>query len=145
LLDNTRKASGKNEMSIDSLINPPSALSKKRKADELEEAVADAAAQDTAAATATAPVTEPSQAEPIVDATAAVTQALQDALPSESDSSVSPQPVVIAEKLAVPASTYTSEPPQKRLRTAAAFAAGVLVGGVGMLAGLVSIPDGYLA
>jgi hypothetical protein len=155
MLDQTRRAYNKTDMSIHNLINPSpgkesSIAGTKRKADELDMAedvtMLETEADNTASTAAdiaspTVPcgevVAENIEAHKLPQTPESINKEQTESLGSTVDG---PSPVTTV-------STVTAEPQRKKLRTmakkAAIFGSGVLAGGVGVLVGLMSLPDGY--
>jgi len=134
-------------MSIHSLINPPpaSAAGKKRKATDFEHE--DETLVEVDEISATLMSNSNKTQEPTIDGSAAVEQLIQDAISGPTGTTKALEPAAVANAVMAP------EPPHKKLRTMASRAAlfgtgvavGVLAGGVGALATLVSLPDGFFA
>lgn len=152
MLDQTRRVYNKADMSIHNLINPSpgkesSIAGTKRKADELEaeedEAVVEPEAAEVAVAVAVADVAS----LPAVPQSEVVAENIEtDKLP-QTPESLNKEPIESPAPAAVVPITVTTEPPRKKLRTmakkAAIFGSGVIAGGVGVLVGLMSLPEGY--
>jgi hypothetical protein len=155
MLDQTRRAYNKADMSIHNLINPSpgkesSITGTKRKADELEAEEDETMLEMEAAEVAVTSADVPSP--PAVPHSEIVADEIEsDKLP-QTPESLNKELIQSSASAADVPTTVTitavaTEPPRKKLRTmatkAATFGAGIMVGGAGVLLGLISLPDGY--